>query len=305
MTLVKARLTITVVMAEKQRKKFPDNKYLSISEKDAWILLHKLNLINPYFLIFLIRDMCGYPISKNYETVIGFLKKNKFSSVLDVGINNLNKSIISFSKDSNFTKKYLHNPKLLSKKINTHLKNSNAEIGIGLYQEKRNVYKGSNYISQLSNNSRRDIHLGIDIFAKVGTTIRAPYQGKVFILKDNAFEYDYGPTLILEHTINELDKFYTIYGHLSKKCLKNMQIGQKIKRGEIIAEIGSYPINGNWPPHLHFQIALHLMGEKDIIMILILINLRRARSITHLVDNDNDLGNDNDNDNDYDNDNDK
>ena len=36
MSLVKARLTITVVMAAKQRKKFPNNKYLSISEKDAW-----------------------------------------------------------------------------------------------------------------------------------------------------------------------------------------------------------------------------------------------------------------------------
>ena len=72
MTLVKARLTITVVMSEKQRKKFPDNKYLSISEIDAWKLLYKLDSINPYLFIFLIRDFCKYPISKNYESVISF-----------------------------------------------------------------------------------------------------------------------------------------------------------------------------------------------------------------------------------------
>ena len=30
---------ITVIMAKKQRTKYPTNKYLSISENDAWTLL--------------------------------------------------------------------------------------------------------------------------------------------------------------------------------------------------------------------------------------------------------------------------
>ena len=263
MTLVKARLTITVVMAEKQRKKFPDNKYLSISEKDAWRLLYKLDSINPYLLIFLIRDICKYPILKNYESVNNFIKKNQFSSVLDTNLNQKNKSIISFASNSIFSKSYVHKPVPLTKKINSYLKNNDSEIGIGLYQEKRNVYQGSNYISQLNSKHRRDIHLGVDIFAKAGTNIRAPLDGKVFILKDNAFEYDYGPTVILEHEIDVSEKFYTIYGHLSKKCLKVLKVGKKIKKGKIIAEIGNYPINGNWPPHLHFQIAIHMMGEDE------------------------------------------
>ena len=263
MTLVKARLTITVVMAEIQRKKFPDNNYLSISEKDAWKLLKKLNSINPYLLIFLIRDFCGYSILKSCESINNFLKTNKFSNVLDININHLNKSKIRFSSNSIFTKNYHHKPKILTKKINNYLKNNNSDIGIGLYQEKRNVYQGNNYISKLNNKCRRDIHIGIDIFAKAGTNIRAPLDGKVFILKDNQFEYDYGPTVILEHKINNLFKFYTIYGHLSKKCLKILHTGKNIKKNSIIAQIGKYPSNGNWPPHLHFQITLDMMGEKD------------------------------------------
>ena len=262
-TLVKARLTITVVMAEKQRKKFPDNNYLSISEKDAWKLLKKLNSINPYLLIFLIRDFCGYSILKNYELINNFLKTNNFSSVLDINLNHINKSIISFSSNSIFTKNYAHKPIQLTKHINTYLKNNDSEIGIGSYLERRNVYQGSNYISKLNIKTRRNIHIGIDIFAKAGTNIRAPLDGKVFILKDNNFEYDYGPTIILEHKINNLDKFYTIYGHLSRKCLKNLHVGKKIKKNSIIAEIGNFPINGNWPPHLHFQISLDMMGEKE------------------------------------------
>ena len=56
-SLVKSRLTITVVMAEKQIKKFPKNKYLIISKKSAWNLLYKLDKINIYDLIYWIRDI--------------------------------------------------------------------------------------------------------------------------------------------------------------------------------------------------------------------------------------------------------
>tara|TARA_Y100000590_G_scaffold273170_1_gene306677 strand:+ start:741 stop:1760 length:1020 start_codon:yes stop_codon:yes gene_type:complete len=41
-TLIAARLSITVIMAYKQKQKYPDNEYLIISENDAWNLLYKL-----------------------------------------------------------------------------------------------------------------------------------------------------------------------------------------------------------------------------------------------------------------------
>ena len=116
MTLVKARLTITVVMAEKQRKKFPDNKYLSISENDAWDLLYKLDRINPYLFIFLIRDYCGHQITKNYNKVINFLEKNNFPTILDFNLNNINKSIINLDSNSIFAKNHINNPKQITKK---------------------------------------------------------------------------------------------------------------------------------------------------------------------------------------------
>ena len=74
-------------------------------------------------------------------------------------------------------------------------------------------------------------------------------NGKVIILHNNNFKYDYGPTVILEHKINNY-KFFTLYGHLNKKCLNKLKVGQNIKKGEWIGEIGDYKINGNWPPHL-------------------------------------------------------
>ena len=32
---------------------------------------------------------------------------------------------------------------------------------------------------------------------------------------------------------------------------------------KLIADIGNYPVNGNWPPHLHFQISIDMMGERE------------------------------------------
>ena len=52
--------------------------------------------------------------------------------------------------------------------------------------------------------------------------------------------------------------FYTLYGHLSLKDLGNIRSGQFITRGENFAHFGPEEENGNWPPHLHFQIIKNI-----------------------------------------------
>ena len=148
----------------------------------------------------------------------------------------------------------------LKKRVNKIFKEDNSRIGIGLYNEKRKVYKGPNFISELNSNERRNIHLGIDIFIDQGTDLFAPIDGKIIILKNNNFKYDYGPTLVLEHSFKKY-KFYTLYGHLSKIMFQKLKIGKKIKKGEWIGKIGNSNENGKWLPHLHFQIILDLLGH--------------------------------------------
>ena len=50
----------TVIMAAKQKKKYPNNQYLSISENDAWDLLFKLNDINLNKLTCNLLKICNY-----------------------------------------------------------------------------------------------------------------------------------------------------------------------------------------------------------------------------------------------------
>ena len=74
--------------------------------------------------------------------------------------------------------------------------------------------------------------------------------------------YDYGPTLILEHVYKK-NKFYTLYGHLSKNFISKLKINKKIKKGDLIGQVGKTKENGNWIPHIHFQIILDLMSNKE------------------------------------------
>ena len=257
-SLCKSRLMITVVMAKKQRIKYPSNKYLSISENDAWSLLEKLDKIPIQFIIYIVRNICGFTIIKQQDEILKFIKNINYKNIFKFDLLDVNKSILKLNSKSPLLKGNPNNREI-SKRFNKIYNNDNSNIGIGLYKEKRKVYKGTSFISELNRNETRNIHLGVDIFIDQGTDLYAPIDGKVVILKNNSFKYDYGPTLVLEHQHKKY-KFYTLYGHLSKIILKKLKIGKKIKKGGWIGKIGKTNENGNWLPHLHFQIILDLLG---------------------------------------------
>ena len=259
-SLCKSRLMITVVMAKKQRIKYPLNKYLSISEKDAWTLLEKLEKIPTQFLIYIIRNICGYTIIDNYNEILKFIKNSNFANIFKFDLLDINKSILKLNSQSTLLKGNPNNHEI-NKRIKKIFNNDNSKVGIGLYKEKRKIYKGKAFISELDNTKKRNIHLGIDIFVDHGTDLYAPIDGRVIILNHNSFKYDYGPTLVLEHKHKNI-KFYTLYGHLSKIIFAKLKIGKKIKKGEWIGKIGKTNENGNWLPHLHFQIILDLLNNK-------------------------------------------
>lgn len=133
-----------------------------------------------------------------------------------------------------------------------------AKMGIGGYMENRVIYRRSEHFSA-GNEVQRNIHLGIDLWAAAGTPVYAPLAGKVHSFRNNANFGDYGPTIILEHSY-EGKPLYTLYGHLSLGSLDGLYEGKIIKAGEKIAEIGDYPVNGDWPPHLHFQVMTDMLG---------------------------------------------
>ncbi len=134
--------------------------------------------------------------------------------------------------------------------VNNKLTAANAKYGIGGYNEDRILYNRSKHFEGVE---QRSIHLGIDIWAAAGTKVYVPVGGTVHSFAFNNNFSDYGATIILQHQLDTI-VFYTLYGHLSLKDITPLQKGKYISRGEVLAHFGAPSENGDWPPHLHFQI---------------------------------------------------
>ena len=152
---------------------------------------------------------------------------------------------------------------LFSAEINQHLQNNNAKFGIGGYNEHRTLYSRSDVFSGNEfNREPRRLHLGLDIWGDAGTPVFAPLGGMIHSFAFNNKYGDYGATIILLHQLDGV-AFYSLYGHLSLKDL-NIKEGSYINRGEEFAHFGLPEENGQWPPHLHFQLIVDLeMYEGD------------------------------------------
>lgn len=129
-----------------------------------------------------------------------------------------------------------------------------GKIGIGGYLEDRVVYRRSNHYGGAE---PRSLHLGLDLWTEAGTPVYAPLPGTVHSVADNQGFGNYGPTVILKHQLGE-HSFYTLYGHLSRASLDHRRTGQPIAAGTLVGDVGPYPENGDWPPHLHLQLITEL-----------------------------------------------
>lgn len=86
------------------------------------------------------------------------------------------------------------------------------------------------------------MHYGIDIASPMGTPVQAPADGKVVFAESKG---GYGRMVVIDHGYG----VQTLYGHASKIFVDN---GQKIKRGDEIALVGS--TGASTGPHLHYEI---------------------------------------------------
>jgi len=134
--------------------------------------------------------------------------------------------------------------------IEALLKKCECRYGIGGYNEERVLYQRSPHFTGEQN---RTIHLGIDIWGAAGTGVFTPLGGVVHSSAYNNHFGDYGATLILQHQLDGI-VFHTLYGHLSINDITGRSPGLFISRGEQIGLFGKPEENGDWPPHLHFQI---------------------------------------------------
>ncbi|MBC7845024.1 MAG: peptidoglycan DD-metalloendopeptidase family protein [Flavobacterium sp.] len=177
---------------------------------------------------------------ENIKVIDDSIPYSKYTPI-DLSISNTDLSKIDMTDSKEF-EDYIEN----------HLQKNDAKVAFGGYNEERNLYKSSLLFND-EEKEERNIHIGMDLWIKTGTSILAALDGIVYGFDFNAGKGNYGPTLILQHSI-ENQIFYTLYGHLSLESIENLEIGNVVKKGQKIATLGDASVNGGYAPHLHFQI---------------------------------------------------
>ena len=114
------------------------------------------------------------------------------------------------------------------------------------------------YVTQgIDLNNKDHQHTGIDIAAKKGEKIAAPYRG-IVVFSGNM--EDLGNTIILSHPNN----IFSLYGHNDKNLVHPRDL---VEKGDIIGYIGESGITDG--PHLHFEMwkNTEILDPRDFIEI--------------------------------------
>lgn len=260
------RLVISVTKSAINKQKEPDNTYLLISEKPAWEVLKKWSRIHPEFAEYAFRNACGFTAHPKEKQFQKWASENQFKlSKLFPTINNDEAFLLDLSVSSKWVghQEDFNDLELFQLKINQLQKKIPNKVIAGGYLEPRPLYTSTEY-DTIGNNGResRSIHLGVDYWLPEYTAVHALFDGEVVITVDNSKYKEYGGLLVLKHDIDNLT-FYTLYGHLTVASATQYQLGDHVKKGNKIAELGNTIENGSWVPHLHFQIMLSLFNYTD------------------------------------------
>jgi 4-aminobutyrate aminotransferase-like enzyme/Ser/Thr protein kinase RdoA (MazF antagonist) len=260
--LVKARLAVSVTLSA-ERKDQADDPYVTVSEAPAWEAFGRLDRVPSRFAHYVLRSACGL------EPVPGGARRRDrlreagrgAAKVLDA---DLERALVF---DLGVGGRFLGaDPAAaqtgpLTAAIFGALEHARASVGVGRYDEARCLYDAALFgTSANPTDERRTIHLGMDLFVPAGSAVRAPLDGVVHLRTNNAARQDYGPLVVLRHDVGEDPPFFTLYGHLSEDTLPALAVGQRVARGDTFARVGAPPSNGDWPPHVHFQIVLDFLG---------------------------------------------
>jgi len=265
-TLVAMRLVISVSKSAINRKAEPGNAYLLISEAPAWEVLKQWKQVSMDFAHYSFRSACGFAAHPREADFRHWVAKHpaKLSTLFpSLGKESVHPIDLSVSGVLVGDREEANDLELLQFKMERLQKEAPRKIIAGGYLEPRALYTSKAY-DRMGNQGKesRTIHLGIDFWIPAGTPVHALFDGEVVFAVHDKGDKEYGGLIILKHREGDLD-FYTLYGHQSLESVMKWKAGDRIAKGEWLTYVGNYPENGNWAPHLHFQLMLSLLDFQN------------------------------------------
>jgi 4-aminobutyrate aminotransferase-like enzyme/Ser/Thr protein kinase RdoA (MazF antagonist) len=267
--LMGMRLCLSASVAAAQQSEHPDRDYLGISQTPIRETLPQLAAIHPRLAHYRLRDACGLVPVPHSVRVVDWLRAHADRVAPLTGFDLRVTPVVGLDLSAG-SALVASNPadnaaEPLSDRLFSAMREAGATIGAGGYDEVRLIYATDAFASGAVTDERRTVHLGIDVTMAPGSPLFAPLDGVVHGFEDAQTRLDYGPVVVLRHDIpGDGDgaaplSFYTLYGHLDRRSLEGLAIGQRIRAGEGFAAIGAPPENGDWWPHVHFQIITDML----------------------------------------------
>ena len=263
--LILARLAVSVTNSAIRKEVRPNDPYVTVSEAGAWEALEALLKIPPALAHAAFRQACGLPVVEKANEVKAWLtaQADAIAPVLDFDLRTEPSRVFDLSVGSPLlgADPSAASTANLTDVLFKEMRRAGVKVGVGRYDEARLLYVSPLFgEGEAPTDERRTVHLGVDLFVEPGTRVYAPLPGEVHILVKNDAPQDYGPMVVLKHQTDAGIPFFTLYGHLSEDTLTRLRVGQKVAEFDEIARVGSPPSNGDWAPHLHFQVILDLLG---------------------------------------------
>lgn len=261
--LLEMRLAVSLVNSGQMAIENPDDPYVVISQAPAWRFLETQS-INEAQIGPLLRTACGLPVVDNAERILHWLhsERGNFASVIGQDLSETIVGSCAVEANTNPANPF-HIESEEAATIGAEY-GVNGPVWIGYYGEPRLIYTEKCFRpGPWKASDRRTVHIGADIFGASGTAIFAPLDGVVEFAGYRPANLDYGGLVMLSHITPDGDRFYTLYGHLSKTFVEKLIVGQHIIKGEEFAASGTLDENGGWNPHIHFQLALTIDGMAE------------------------------------------
>ena len=170
------------------------------------------------------------------------LKNKTFGSV------NLNLEAEKWFEQNFFSTKRnpLLDPHICQDFVDEVHKKHGLDFSYGGWMENRSTLWARSYLEK----NKSFIHLGVDLNVPSGTRIALDFPGQVVLVDDDfPEEGGWGPRVIVKHGTLPV---YVIYAHLDGIDCK---VGDDLKNNDVFAQVGMFPKNGNWFPHLHVQLV--------------------------------------------------
>jgi 4-aminobutyrate aminotransferase-like enzyme/Ser/Thr protein kinase RdoA (MazF antagonist)/murein DD-endopeptidase MepM/ murein hydrolase activator NlpD len=266
--LTAMRLCVSACLAGEQQAARPDDDYLAISQGPIARVLPALAAVHPRYAHYVLRDACGLAPVPHAPAIVAWLGRHRerIAPVTGFALDSVVLAPIDLSVGSALVASdtRANEPGPLGARIAERMTAAGAAVGVGGYDEARVIYAEPVCAEQLGT-EQRTVHIAIDLTLPAGSPVHAPLAGVVHGFEDAATRHDYGPVVVLRHSLagagpdgESLDLF-TLYGHLARGSLDALRIGQLVEAGQRFAEVGAPPDNGDWWPHLHFQLVTDLL----------------------------------------------